>query len=420
MKILQERGFFGAGLVPVTTPLLVDRYNACLEAIGKEPTSRKRFAIDGAGWSPQIAAEKNDPNYLCHGEANLYTILLTPEQRGKPVYMPMHSFDWKILETVHNEHREAIHNLTSLSGVILDIDQGIDEYYSPFDLLMMHSIVVKASTPSGIMDQATRQRLMVAQFRHEDDAYTNRNLIGNLIESAKGFGDLRHRSVNIPGVPFSQVQNFYTRALGGVFVFRDTPKRSTPLIIIEGEAQGDADEERAGLYHVGPDPLPMLRALERSGLVKRVVRLEESEQKRRLKEVIGYLLARAIYDSGCNENIGTMAAPKRKGFRVKASEHLPESYHQLAGYLRALDTDSSPPPLRTTLPAWRHSLIPSPGLDSLTTDIVWQLLCLVDPVNIEMTYRHSKHQFYRLYQKWNPGQREWAVYLLEKKGLPGT
>ena len=85
MKILQERGFFGAGLVPVTTPLLVDRYNDCLKAIGKEPTERKRFAIDGAGWSPQIAAERNDPNYLCHGEANLYAVLLTPEQKGKPV-----------------------------------------------------------------------------------------------------------------------------------------------------------------------------------------------------------------------------------------------------------------------------------------------------------------------------------------------
>ncbi len=418
MKILQERGFFGSGLVPITTPLLVDRYNACLKAIGKEPTGRKRFAIDGAGWSPQIASEKNDPNYLCHGEANLYAIILTPEQRGKPVYMPMHSFDWKILETVHTEHRESIQNLTSLTGVVLDIDQGIDEYHSPFDLLMMHSIVVKASTPLGIMDQAIRQRLMVARFRYEPDAYANRNLMGSLIESAREFGDLRHRSLNIPGVPFSQVQNFYTRALGGVFVFRNCPKRTTPLIITEDPIHKDIDDGHSSLYSTGPNSIPMLRAMERAGLVQRVVRLEKNDQKEALKETIDYLLARAIYQSGCKDNLGNLTAAQKKGLRVQASEHLPEAYHQLQGYLRALDSDFTPPPLRTTLPAWRHALIPEPNLDPLTSDIVWQLLCRVDPCNIEMTFRHSKHQFYRLYQEWNPGQREWAIHLLEKKGLP--
>ena len=279
MKILQKRGFFGAGLVPVTTTLLVDRYNACLEAIGKEPTKRKRFAIDGAGWSPQIAAEKNDPNYLCHGEANLYTILLTPDQRGKPVYMPMHSFDWKILETVHSEHREAIHNLTSLTGVVLDIDQGIDEYHSPLDLLMMHSIVVKASTPLGIMNQAILQRLMVARFRHEEDSYANRNLIEDLVKSARESGDLRHRSINIPGVPFSEIQNFYTRALGGVFVFRECPKRRTPLIVTENPPLDKEDGDAAGIYSLSPDPIPLLRSMERAGLVQRVVRLGINDQK---------------------------------------------------------------------------------------------------------------------------------------------
>ena len=93
MKALQESGFFGKGLVAVVDPHMVARYNACLQALGVSPTALERFAIDGLGWSPQVAREKDDPDYLSHGEANLYAIILSPEQAGRPVYRPMHSFD---------------------------------------------------------------------------------------------------------------------------------------------------------------------------------------------------------------------------------------------------------------------------------------------------------------------------------------
>lgn len=417
MKILQERGFFGAGLVPVTTPLLVDRYNECLKAIGKEPTALKRFAIDGAGWSPQIASERNDPDYLCHGEANLYTIILTPDQQGKPVYMPMHSFDWKVLETIHAEHRETIHNLTGLSGIVLDIDQGIDEYHSPFDLLMLHSVVLKSSTPILIMDRAKEQRLMVARFRHEHDAYANTKLIEKLLESAKENGDLRHRSITLPEVHFSNVQNFYTRAMGGVFVFRNCPNRKAPIIVTEGpEFQEEVDVER-NHFSLNPNPEIVLRAMENAGLLVRFSKLKPSERKRNIQEILDYLLARAIYQSGYKGDISELNSAQKKGIATQAKEHLPPSYKRLSDYLRALRSDAALIPLRTSCPSWKHSLIPNPSLDKLTSDVVWQLLCLADPFNIEMTYRHSKQQFYRLYQKWGTGQRKWAVHLLEKRGI---
>ena len=418
MKILQERGFFGAGLVPVTTPLLVDRYNDCLKAIGKEPTERKRFAIDGAGWSPQIAAERNDPNYLCHGEANLYAVLLTPEQKGKPVYMPMHSFDWKILDSIHTDHRRALHNLTGISGVILDIDQGIDAYHGPFDLLMLHSIVVRPSTPGHIMRKTREQRELVARFRHEEDAYSNRVLVEKLVSSARENGDLRHQALFIPEAPFDEVNNFYTRAMGGIFVFRSCPKREKPILIAESGEMAKDPNGRHDLYSLKEEPSVVLKMLEEAGLVRRLTGLSEEDRNRRLSIVIEALQTRAIYDSGFREDLGTLTAAQRKGAFVSAQEFLPDYYKELYELKRLIDIEARPPKLRLSTAAKEATLVPAPGLDSLTTDIVWQLLSLINPLDLEMTFRHSKQQFYRLYQNWGPGQRKWAIHQLESRGLP--
>lgn len=418
MKILQERGFFGAGLVPVTTPLLVDRYNDCLKAIGKEPTERKRFAIDGAGWSPQIAAEREDLNYLCHGEANLYAILLTPEQRGKPVYLPMHSFDWKILETIHSGHRKAVHNLTGMSGIVLDIDQDIDTYYSPFDLLMLHGIQVKASTPSRIMNVASEQRELVARFRHEEDAYANQALLTSLIDSARQHGDLRHRSMHLPEVPFNEVANFYTRALGGVFVFRDSPKGGDPIVISETGRMEKDPAGRHDLFSLKEEPNAVLNALDRAGLATRFTRLPEKERDRWLDLVLESLKAQAIYASGYREDLSTVTAAQKKGAFLAAKGYVPEVYQELDELQREFQLDKGVTRPRLSAAAWKTTMIPNPKLDPLTSDIVWQVLCLANPVDLEMTFRHSKQQFYRLFQEWGPGQRQWAIHWLESKGLP--
>src|SRR4026208_986278 len=63
-SLLRESGLHKQGLLRVNEPHMVERYNQCLKAIGLEPTTRDHFTIDGMGFSPEIAAEKNNLQYL--------------------------------------------------------------------------------------------------------------------------------------------------------------------------------------------------------------------------------------------------------------------------------------------------------------------------------------------------------------------
>ena len=49
MERLTKKGLHGAELVKLDTPRLVQRYNDCLQAIGRPPTALERFHVDGKG-----------------------------------------------------------------------------------------------------------------------------------------------------------------------------------------------------------------------------------------------------------------------------------------------------------------------------------------------------------------------------------
>ena len=84
--------FYQQHLVEVSSPALVKRYNAALESLGLKPTKLSSFHLDGRGWSPEIANEQTN-DYLSHGPANALAIILSPDQRDKPLYAPSTSFD---------------------------------------------------------------------------------------------------------------------------------------------------------------------------------------------------------------------------------------------------------------------------------------------------------------------------------------
>ena len=99
MQKLKAANLYRSELIAVSGKL-VERYNQCLETLGFKPTKLKSFSIDGIGWSPEIAEEKDDLNYLNHGEANPHGIIISPLQKGKPVYVPYHTFDRAMMKFI--------------------------------------------------------------------------------------------------------------------------------------------------------------------------------------------------------------------------------------------------------------------------------------------------------------------------------
>ena len=63
MNKLKEANLYQSELIPVSGKL-VERYNKCLKTLGFKETQLTSFSIDGIGWSPEIAEERKNVQYL--------------------------------------------------------------------------------------------------------------------------------------------------------------------------------------------------------------------------------------------------------------------------------------------------------------------------------------------------------------------
>ncbi|RUX53581.1 hypothetical protein EN994_13510, partial [Mesorhizobium sp. M7A.F.Ca.CA.002.09.1.1] len=62
--LLRDNELIYGRLLTVDEPHLIQRYNKALAAFGLKPTKLKTFQIDRTGFSPEVAEECDDYDYL--------------------------------------------------------------------------------------------------------------------------------------------------------------------------------------------------------------------------------------------------------------------------------------------------------------------------------------------------------------------
>lgn len=229
MEKLREAGLYGGAAVGLSGSL-AKRYNECLALLGVAPTSLKTFAIDGVGRSQEIAENKNDDYYLNTGDANVNAIIVSPDQDGKAVHMPSHSFDRDVMRAVFAAYGSEIRDITKDSALILQLDQHIDAFFEPFDLLRYDDITIRFTLLHHLDEKQMEQEAFIGLF-NRDNNFIDREVHQKVLNSAKKYGDLRNRKLRLDPITL-KVGSFYTRAFGGVFVLRDFIK---PILIFEDE-----------------------------------------------------------------------------------------------------------------------------------------------------------------------------------------
>ena len=244
MERLIRDGLFGAGLVAIDTPKLVGRYNACLQQLGIAPTGLTSFRIDGLGWSPEIARDKGDIRYLCAGIANPMGVIVSPSQRGKPIYSPFNSYDRRMLDAYFDRYHQTIADITATTYLGLDIDQELTRYETPRDLLLVRYIVVR-SVAGGLFDAARAQGALVERFMADDLAWFDPRLRAALV-GMRASGAISAIAASRSRRLRFDVWTFHTQAFGGVFVLRCLKSGGTMLLVEDGAllggGAGDAEE----------------------------------------------------------------------------------------------------------------------------------------------------------------------------------
>ena len=417
MDKLIAANLFGDGLVRIETPELVRRYNECLKAIGLESTKLEAFSIDGIGWSPQIAQERKRIKYFSMGTAAQFGIILTPAQKGLPIFTPINSFDRLVMEKYFRNFGKHVSDLTSSTGIWLDFSHDLLEFQSPLDLLMVDSVVVRSVDVDGLMEAARQQREFDRQFRRAENAWQDDELMGKICGSAEKYGDLRFRAMIIPDLPFSDLRCFVTQAFGGVYVFRDTPKNG-PLLVVVDEQYKPITEETATVYHASDKELPAI--LLKEGITDVLLGWYKNHLSV-LEEIRDLHLVDAFYKVGNGDvEFQTLTSAQQKQWVVANPKALPTWFAELGKLIAQLrqkaqvKTIKISDELSAVLMRPSHQVSESPGSEEVTL----QLLARLDPTDVERLYVHNKILFYDLYRGWPEGKKKWCINYLTSRGHP--
>ena len=409
MQKLKKANLYRSELIPINGKL-VERYNQCLVKLGFTETKLTSFFIDGIGWSPEIAEEKDDAHYLNNGEANPHCILITPLQKGLPVYNPFHSYDRELMKLVFKTHEEKINSITRDSAICVDFDQNIDVFYEPLDVLRYTDVAVSFRLINDL-DKAKEEQLQLVELFNKDNNFIDETVHQKLLDSAKKYGDLRDRDLTLEPVRFI-TDSFYTKAFGGVYLLRNF---ISPILIFENEeAYKEAIQDTSQdvlMYHISHDELiTQLKdhiiiefdvdsdfTLKRHERIKKYILSEHFEETNHPVNAI--LEDKMLFKSYLNK-VDITTRKKVMSFdryldKQKTNKQLSVKDHVDKEMYFALHT-------------------PHSSLRANHQDLIWKLLVNIAPKDVLFLYWYDKEEFYKQYKTWNDSMKEWVIETINK------
>ena len=402
---LIDKHLYYKDLLLINSSALVNRYNKCLVSLGIKPTKLESFYIDSIGWSPEIAKEKNNIFYLGAGLPNPMAIILTPNQLTKPAYMSFNSYDKQVLDLFAKKYEQEIVDITTTHAIGIDIDDALIDYSSPLDLLLINYIVVRTDI-AELSEFASNQLKLVEKFLQKPFGWMNEKVRADIIASAKKFGDIRYRRINISPFKVNVPEFFYACAFDGVFVMTNQKTNSKFLILesVNPELKKYIDNET--IFSLEDERL--LKILNQANLAEFNQNFWEKNLKK-LAEIIKFLKIQIISNKMPELNLETISEPKLKNLlmskefefdiNVSILEHIYKEIEQK----RKVDIKVFTPALKRTLAT------PNEKLESDYQIIIKQALCrnsLISPIEI---YNIDRKLFLTMYESWNQNFKNYVV-----------
>ncbi|MBO3098036.1 DUF6638 family protein [Gelidibacter pelagius] len=404
MEKLKEAQLFRNDLIPISGKL-VERYNQCLKILGLTETSLTSFSIDGLGWSPEIAEEKKEIHYLNNGEANPNAIIITPFQKGKPVYMPFHTFDREMMQLIFKTHGDQINDITRDCAICVDFDQYIDAFYEPLDVLKYKDISISFKLINNLDKVQKQQFELIDTFKQEHN-FIDENLHQRILDSAKTYGDLRHRNLELKELYFS-TDSFYTKAFGGVYVLRDF---ITPIVVFEDEkwhkeAIKDTSHDVL-IYHISqPELLEKLRdhliieydldEVVKTARYERIKKFMFSTFLKNTQHPIKDILDDKVLFKGYLNKLPIEDRKKVMSVELYLEKMEVSNQYKLADIVDVELFEALQQP---------HS-----SLNAKHQDLIWRLLVNISSLDVLFLYWYDKEQFYNNYKEWDDSLKDWVI-----------
>jgi hypothetical protein len=321
MKRLIEKGLMFGNLIPVMSPVLVERYNRALKRLTGKQTELSDFHVDISGYSPEIGDELGDDLYLNHHGVNRQFILLTTEQKTAPLLNAKFSTSRGILRQFIEVNEAQLFALTARDAVAGELVNSVYALDKPDRLFDIGHVTIEADTTDGAVASAQKLGGMIDDFMQKDDAWHDDVLIANMISLAKDTGDITRNPVNLKQMTFDQ-DNFWTAHLGGVYLFRNV---KSPAAI----AMGDLDalgELPIETVVGGEQRSAIAQFLKVNDLAEPIIEARGIDSAAILRQKMDFIVADVAASLGEDLNGATRRDLRNLGRRYH--DKLPAAWHQ--------------------------------------------------------------------------------------------
>lgn len=220
MKRLLEAELIYGRLLDVSEPHLVERYNKALEAFGLPRTNLARFGIDMTGFSPEIADELGDRDYLDPNRVNRRFIILTPEQVDLPVVHTSFSNTAALMHEFFNANARAINAVTIRDALYGEIEDSVSVVGDIDDLLSINEVRFRVLSAEDVLGKAAELRTLVDRLKTVPNAWADDAMLNRMVELSKQTGDIRQNAL-VPDQLVFRHEAFWANHFGGVYVFLD-------------------------------------------------------------------------------------------------------------------------------------------------------------------------------------------------------
>lgn len=300
--LLRDNDLIYGRLLTVDEPHLIQRYNKALAAFGKKPTKLASFEIDRTGFSPQVAEECGDYDYLDPEEVNRRFIILTPSQIELPVVHTAFSNTSQLMFEFMTRNQRAIDALTIKDVIYGEIEDSVPKVNDIEDLLSINQVEFKVLSAEDVLGKAAELGKLVDRLKQEPDAWRDNAMLTRMVELAKICGDIRENAL-VPDQVIFRHNAYWTSHFGGLYVFVDSDmttvigdpaapgfRRSRPWQVSYLSIK-DADKVFKFLATTGRIELPRASWIEASGYLEHraemIVRalIRDAEPDRNLTDV---------------------------------------------------------------------------------------------------------------------------------------
>jgi hypothetical protein len=279
MDFLRDNELIYGRLLTIGESHLIERYNKALTAFGLKPTALASFAIDRTGFSPEVAEELGDYQYLDPNEVNRRFIILTPDQIDLPVVHTAFSNTGQLVYEFFSRNSRAIDALTIKDVIYGEIEDSVAKVEDIEDLLSINQVQFRVLSAEDVLGKATELGTLTDRLKREPDAWRDDAMLTRMVELAKVCGDIRENAL-VPDQVIFRHNAFWTSHFGGTYVFIDPDmttvicnpsapgfRRSRPWQV-SYIASNDADKVFGFLAATGRIELPRASWLETSGYLE--------------------------------------------------------------------------------------------------------------------------------------------------------